>query len=278
MDIVIWTRARWAGPSPLLSLYNVIIIRLKHNFINKNYTQNPSTSRPSLPLSHAAAAAAVRRRRLRRKIGFRPTLDLNITSLTKTTLKTLALAAPPSLSLTPPPPPPCAAAVFVGKLVSGQLDVENPFVLISSGLLVQPDEGVSAGRGPDWRIYRNLPRRAGFLKHRLEPGTSASEIERTKFRQLPRPPPRAAAPLIVARMSARDLRAALLERDACDTLVAHDARWPRDVARGVVRRRAILRVAAAGDVVTAGFSSGLSRAAREVFGPVCDVGPDFNRF
>ncbi|KZV26386.1 hypothetical protein F511_38309 [Dorcoceras hygrometricum] len=40
----------------------------------------------------------------------------------------------------PPPPPPCAAA---GKLVSGQLDVENPFVLISSGLLVQPDEGVS---------------------------------------------------------------------------------------------------------------------------------------
>ncbi|KZV54112.1 hypothetical protein F511_28871 [Dorcoceras hygrometricum] len=29
------------------------------------------------------------------------------------------------------------------KLVSGQLDVENPFVLISSGLLVQPDEGVS---------------------------------------------------------------------------------------------------------------------------------------
>ncbi|KZV47809.1 hypothetical protein F511_39758 [Dorcoceras hygrometricum] len=47
-----------------------------------------------------------------------------------------------------PPPLPfshaaAAAAVFVGKLVSGQLDVENPFVLISSGLLVQPDEGVS---------------------------------------------------------------------------------------------------------------------------------------
>ncbi|KZV48301.1 hypothetical protein F511_18816 [Dorcoceras hygrometricum] len=42
-------------------------------------------------------------------------------------------------------PPPCAAAaaVFAGKIVSGQLDVENPFVLISSGLLVQPDEGVS---------------------------------------------------------------------------------------------------------------------------------------
>ncbi|KZV52283.1 hypothetical protein F511_37788 [Dorcoceras hygrometricum] len=45
------------------------------------------------------------------------------------------------------PPPlfssPAAAAVFAGKLVSGQLDVDNPFVLISSGLLVQPDEGVS---------------------------------------------------------------------------------------------------------------------------------------
>ncbi|KZV17969.1 hypothetical protein F511_31592 [Dorcoceras hygrometricum] len=34
-------------------------------------------------------------------------------------------------------------AVFAGKLVSAQLDVENPFVLISSGLLVQSDEGVS---------------------------------------------------------------------------------------------------------------------------------------
>ncbi|KZV53946.1 hypothetical protein F511_43511 [Dorcoceras hygrometricum] len=53
-------------------------------------------------------------------------------------------AAAPLFSLTPPPPPPpCAAAVFAGKLVSGQLDVENPFVLILSGLLVQPDEGVS---------------------------------------------------------------------------------------------------------------------------------------
>ncbi|KZV35737.1 hypothetical protein F511_41182 [Dorcoceras hygrometricum] len=44
----------------------------------------------------------------------------------------------------PPPPPPCAAAaVFAGKIVSGQFDEENPFVLISSALLVQPDEGVS---------------------------------------------------------------------------------------------------------------------------------------
>ncbi|KZV30220.1 hypothetical protein F511_15654 [Dorcoceras hygrometricum] len=57
-----------------------------------------------------------------------------------------------------------AAADRRRKLVSGQFDEENPFVLISSALLVQPDEGVS-----DlvvYRIgvnYRNLPRRAGFL-------------------------------------------------------------------------------------------------------------------
>ncbi|KZV21107.1 hypothetical protein F511_33993 [Dorcoceras hygrometricum] len=43
----------------------------------------------------------------------------------------------------PPPPPPRAAAVFAGKIVSGQFDEENPFVLISSALLVQPDVGVS---------------------------------------------------------------------------------------------------------------------------------------
>ncbi|KZV17865.1 hypothetical protein F511_44649 [Dorcoceras hygrometricum] len=70
-------------------------------------------------------------------------------------------------SLTPPPPPPCASAaatVFAGKLVSGQLDVENPFVLISSGLLVQPDEGVSDLVVDRIGVnYRNLPRRAGLL-------------------------------------------------------------------------------------------------------------------
>ncbi|KZV48322.1 hypothetical protein F511_26539 [Dorcoceras hygrometricum] len=76
------------------------------------------------------------------------------------------LAAPLFSSLLPPPPPPpqcaaAAAAVFAGKLVSGQLDVENPFVLISSGLLVQPDEGVSdlvVDRiGVTTAIYREEP-------------------------------------------------------------------------------------------------------------------------
>ncbi|KZV57526.1 hypothetical protein F511_20455 [Dorcoceras hygrometricum] len=61
-----------------------------------------------------------------------------MTSLHNTLFITLNLIAqhtPPSLSH--------ATAAAAGKLVSGQLDVENPFVLISSGLLVQPDEGVS---------------------------------------------------------------------------------------------------------------------------------------
>ncbi|KZV06661.1 hypothetical protein F511_45854 [Dorcoceras hygrometricum] len=38
---------------------------------------------------------------------------------------------------------PRAAADRRRKIVSGQFDEENPFVLISSVLLVQPDEGVS---------------------------------------------------------------------------------------------------------------------------------------
>ncbi|KZV58140.1 hypothetical protein F511_35651 [Dorcoceras hygrometricum] len=67
----------------------------------------------------------------------------------------------------PPPSPPRAAAavaVFAGKIVSGQLDVENPFVLISSGLLLQPDEGVSDLVVDRIGVnYRNLPRRAGLL-------------------------------------------------------------------------------------------------------------------
>ncbi|KZV37756.1 hypothetical protein F511_19824 [Dorcoceras hygrometricum] len=53
--------------------------------------------------------------------------------------------------------PPCAAAAAADrrrKNVSGQFDEENPFVLISSTLLVQPDEGVSDLIGV---IYRSLP-------------------------------------------------------------------------------------------------------------------------
>ncbi|KZV38434.1 hypothetical protein F511_40036 [Dorcoceras hygrometricum] len=57
-----------------------------------------------------------------------------------------------------------AAARFRRKIVSGQFDEENPFMLISSVLLVQADEGVSflvMDRIGD--IYRNLPRRADVI-------------------------------------------------------------------------------------------------------------------
>ncbi|KZV13634.1 hypothetical protein F511_45198 [Dorcoceras hygrometricum] len=79
---------------------------------------------------------------------------------------TLSTKAATLLTLTQPPssPPRAAAVVFAGKLVSGQLDVENPFVLISSGILVQPDEGVSDLVVDRIGVnYRNLPRRAGLL-------------------------------------------------------------------------------------------------------------------
>ncbi|KZV13515.1 hypothetical protein F511_45321 [Dorcoceras hygrometricum] len=77
----------------------------------------------------------------------------------------LAAAAPsPLQKLPPPPPPPAAAARLRRKIVSGHFDEENPFVLISSVLLLQADEGVSflvVDRIGD--IYRNLPRRADVI-------------------------------------------------------------------------------------------------------------------
>ncbi|KZV17861.1 hypothetical protein F511_34204 [Dorcoceras hygrometricum] len=57
-----------------------------------------------------------------------------------------------------------AAARLRRKIVSGQLDEENPFVQNSSVLLVQADEGVLVlvvDRIGD--IYRNLPRRADVI-------------------------------------------------------------------------------------------------------------------
>ncbi|KZV19786.1 hypothetical protein F511_18785 [Dorcoceras hygrometricum] len=109
MDIVIWTRARWVGPSPSLILFN-IELRVDFNTLN---TLN---------------------------------LTLNLA---------LAAALPP---LYKPPPPPRQ------KIVSGQFDEENPFMQISSVLLVQADEGVSflvVDRIGDF--YRNLPLLFNFL-------------------------------------------------------------------------------------------------------------------
>ncbi|KZV53515.1 hypothetical protein F511_40856 [Dorcoceras hygrometricum] len=72
-------------------------------------------------------------------------------------------AAPPLLSQAATAAA-AAAARLRRKIVSGQFDEENPFVLISSVLLVQADEGVSfmvVDRIGD--IYRNLSRRADVI-------------------------------------------------------------------------------------------------------------------
>ncbi|KZV51363.1 hypothetical protein F511_35176 [Dorcoceras hygrometricum] len=61
--------------------------------------------------------------------------------------------------LAPPSPPPLRRKIFFG-----QFNEENPFVQISSVLLVQADEGVSfLVVDQIGVIYRNLPRRAGLL-------------------------------------------------------------------------------------------------------------------
>ncbi|KZV50613.1 hypothetical protein F511_14616 [Dorcoceras hygrometricum] len=88
---------------------------------------------------------------------------------------------PSPLKAPPPPPPPRAAAAaprLRRKIVSGQFNEENPFVLISSVLLVQADEGVSflvVDRIGDF--YRNLPRRADVIvttvgaRHKCQQGS-----------------------------------------------------------------------------------------------------------
>ncbi|KZV37733.1 hypothetical protein F511_21958 [Dorcoceras hygrometricum] len=90
----------------------------------------------------------------------------------------VSLEPSPLLSQTQSPPPPCAAARLRRKIVSGQFDEENPFVLISSVLLVQADEGVSflvVDRIGD--IYRNLSRRADVIvttvgaRHKCQQGS-----------------------------------------------------------------------------------------------------------
>ncbi|KZV58643.1 pto-interacting protein 1-like [Dorcoceras hygrometricum] len=97
---------------------------------------------------------------------------------------------------------PYSATRLRRKIVSGQFDEENPFVLISSVLLVQADEGVSflvMDRIGD--IYRNLPRRADVI---------VTTIGNSKFwNRGCRPPPPAAAhpPRAIVRARQHDDRA-----------------------------------------------------------------------
>ncbi|KZV37622.1 putative disease resistance protein [Dorcoceras hygrometricum] len=102
---------------------------------------------------------------------------------------TLAAALPPLYK--PSPPPPCAVAAATRlrwKIVSGQFDEENPFMLISSVLLVQADEGVSflvVDRIGD--IYRNLPRRADVIvttvgaRHKCQQAFTHTQLTHTHY-------------------------------------------------------------------------------------------------
>ncbi|KZV52103.1 hypothetical protein F511_12303 [Dorcoceras hygrometricum] len=67
----------------------------------------------------------------------RYTLTLNQKLLSAPLPLSQAAAAAAVVATPPPPPPPLAEICF------GQLFDENPSALISSGLLVQADEGVS---------------------------------------------------------------------------------------------------------------------------------------
>ncbi|KZV28026.1 hypothetical protein F511_27745 [Dorcoceras hygrometricum] len=78
-----------------------------------------------------------------------------------TIIRWAVLAASLLSTHTPPPPPPPPR---VAGIHSGRFDEENPFVHNSSVLLVQADEGVSVlVVDRIGVIYRNQPRRAGFL-------------------------------------------------------------------------------------------------------------------
>ncbi|KZV20940.1 transcription factor GAMYB-like [Dorcoceras hygrometricum] len=84
------------------------------------------------------------------------------------------------------PPPPSSQIAAVGrrptpspsspKIRSGQFDEENPSAQISSGLLVQADEGVSNSVvdliGVITAVYREVP---FSLRNRSEPGTSCQQ-------------------------------------------------------------------------------------------------------
>ncbi|KZV50133.1 hypothetical protein F511_17239 [Dorcoceras hygrometricum] len=129
---------------------------------NKNITAEEETDEP--PVEKMVKKAVAKRR---------PTPAVaELAAKKKRT--TVGRAAPTEKSLALVPvatePPPllskyaAAAARLRRKIVPGQFDEENPFVLISSVLLVQADEGVSfmvMDRIGD--IYRNLPRRADVI-------------------------------------------------------------------------------------------------------------------
>ncbi|KZV15602.1 protein EXECUTER 2 [Dorcoceras hygrometricum] len=207
-------------------------------------------------------------------------------------------------------------------------------MLISSGLLVQPDEGVSdlvVDRiGESTTIYREEP---DYCNHGWSQTQVPARSENENRESTTGPPPREAALLRIARMNARDVRDGRAREASAARQLAHTKRTscalaarplvdrgaplratlahvsddghasaPRDCAAGVAPPRATMGEAVRCETPLAGreelrdvgarrarrchdgwseflgFGSGLPRAAREVFGPVCDAGPGFDRF
>ncbi|KZV21861.1 hypothetical protein F511_09997 [Dorcoceras hygrometricum] len=113
-----------------------------------------------------------------------------------------------------------AAARCRRKFISDQLDEENPFVLISSVLLVQPDEGVSVLVVD--RIGDNLPQSTEKSRVLVIPVGSRHKCQQVwKNENRKRPPGRRRVrlrPINHAHMSARFIARAA-------HIVAADARW-----------------------------------------------------
>ncbi|KZV41290.1 zinc finger family protein [Dorcoceras hygrometricum] len=190
---------------------------------------------PSVPRTHAAAALLMKQialdnqsrmiRHLRAKLATKrresaaikkehesTQVALEASHTTIAGLTEIALhAAAPSLLLRRRRRPRAAAAAadLCRKFVSGRFDEENPFVQNSSVLLVQPDEGVSVlvvDLIGDYRPQSTEKSRVLVIpvgaRHKCQ-----QDRKGPNFRHGHRPPPRAAVPIHVALMNARDLHA-----------------------------------------------------------------------
>ncbi|KZV54756.1 hypothetical protein F511_40862 [Dorcoceras hygrometricum] len=139
-------------------------------------------------------------------------IDSDLVIYQTTLLRTFQVVTICRVDKSEPPPPlsnaAAAAARFRQKFVSVQFDEENLFVLISSVLIVQADEGVSflvVDRIGD--IYRSLPRRADVIvttvgaRHKCQQDRKFETFESNAGRRRVR-----RCPIACAR-EARDLRA-----------------------------------------------------------------------
>ncbi|KZV31949.1 hypothetical protein F511_34372 [Dorcoceras hygrometricum] len=167
-----------------------------------------------------------------------------------------------------------AAARLRRKIVSGHFDEENPFVLILSVLLVQADEGVpSPVVDLIDDIYRNLPRRADVIvttvgaRHKCQQAAAAAAAAAARLRRK----------IVSGHFDEENpfvliLSVLLVQADEGVSFLVVDRIG--DIYRNLPRRAdVIVTTVGARHKCQQGFGSGLSRTAREVFGPVCYIGP-----